>query len=92
MSKEKQFLFITMGITALNSVLMANGIETMPNMWVSEVYQNPMLGASIGGMTGVGIGGAIAAASIATTEAVKTGIDLIRDKFSDKTENKKLVI
>jgi hypothetical protein len=80
-NKEK-LIFIAMGVTALNTVLMANGIETMPNMWVKEVYQDPMLGASIGGITGIGLGGMAGGTYIAVSETVKAGVSLLRDKFN----------
>lgn len=86
LQKMEKFAFITMGVAALNMALMANGVETMPGMWIKEVYQDPMLGASIGGISGVGIGGMVGAAYVATSETVKAGISALREKFN-KTEN-----
>lgn len=90
-NKEK-FAFITMGVTALNMGLMASGIETMPGMWVQEVYQDHMLGASIGGMTGVGLGGMIGAAYIASQETVKAGIKAIRNGLNQPATVNKISI
>lgn len=96
--KIEKLAFVAMGVTAFvavgNALLMANGIETMPNMWAKEVYQDPMLGASIGGMTGIGLGGVAGALYIGTSETVKAGVSLLREKFtkneSNETKNPKL--
>lgn len=82
----EKIAFITMGVMAVNAALMANGVETMPGMWVKEVYQDPMLGASIGVMSGVAMGGVVGAAYIATSETVKAGISALRKAFN-KTDN-----
>lgn len=87
LSKSEKWVFITMGLTAVNTVLMANGIETMPNMWAKEVYQDPMLGASIGAMSGIGLGGAIGATGLIANEAIKAGINSLRNKFSTGNNN-----
>lgn len=89
---SEKWAFITMGGMALNIALMANGIETMPHMWVKEVYQDPMLGASIGGMTGIALGGLAGAAYIVTQETVKSSISLLRNKFSKNNNSNNLSI
>ena len=88
LGNKDKFVFIAMGVTALNTVLMANGIETMPNMWVKEVYEDSMLGASIGGITGVGLGGIAGGVYIAASETVKAGVSLLREKFTKPDEFK----
>lgn len=90
LKNAEKFAFITMGVTALNMALMSQGVETMPGMWVKEVYQDPYLGASIGGMTGIAIGGVVGAAYVATQETVKAGISLLRKKFTGETQTPKL--
>ena len=89
MLKSTKWAFTTMGIAAVNTALMANGIETIPGMFTKDVYDNPGLGASIGAMTGLGIGGALAATGLIAKEAVTVGIDSLRDKFTSKPNNPK---
>lgn len=86
------FAFITLGVAAINMALMANGVETMPSMWVKEVYQDPMLGASVGALTGVAMGGVAGAAYIATKASVKAGISALRAKFHKPQTAPKLTI
>jgi hypothetical protein len=88
----EKFAFIAMGVAALNMALMANGVETMPGMWMKEVYQEPSLGASIGGITGAGIGAMVGATYIAAQETVKTSISMLRNKFLGESKIKKLTI
>lgn len=84
--KIEKVAFVAMGVAALNAVLMANGIETMPNMWDKEVYKDSMLGASVGLITGTGLGGVAGALYIGTSETVRSGISLLREQFT-KPEN-----
>lgn len=88
----EKMAFITMGVMAVNAALMASGVETMPGMWVKEVYQDPMLGASIGVMSGGAIGGVVGAAYIATSETVKAGISALRKTFNKTENNTKLAL
>lgn len=88
----EKMAFITMGVMALNAGLMANGVETMPGMWIKEVYQDPMLGASIGGMSGFAIGGVVGAAYVATSETIKAGISALRNKFNNTENTTKLAM
>jgi len=85
---SKKFAFITLGVAALNVALMANGIETMPSMWLKEVYQDPMLGAELLGLTGIALGGVAGAAK----EVVKSSIASLREKFVDKSNSPKFSI
>lgn len=88
----EKMAFISMGVMAVNAALMAHGVETMPGMWVKEVYQDPLLAASIGGISGFGIGGAVGLAYVATSEIVKAGISALRNKFNTTDSNNKLAI
>lgn len=89
MSKSTKWAFITMGTAAVNAAMMASGIETMPGMFIKDVYDNPVLGASIGVMTGLGIGGAVGATVLIAKEAVTAGITSLRDKFTSEPNNPK---
>lgn len=88
----EKMAFISLGVMAVNAALMANGVETMPDMWVKEVYQDPLLGASIGSITGFGIGGVVGAAYVATSETVKAGISALRKQFNKQENTNKLAI
>ena len=70
--------FMVLGTMCLNAGLMAAGVETMPGLWVHKVYEDPALGASIGSITGVGLGGMAAGATIGTKEMVKADIKKMR--------------
>lgn len=82
--------FIALGVMAVNAALMANGVETMPGMWAKEVYQDPTLAASIGGMSGFGIGGAVGLAVVATQETVQAGTKALRKKFTSTAQKNNL--
>lgn len=82
--------FIALGVMAVNAALMANGVETKPGMWAKEVYQDPPLAASIGGMSGFDIGGAVGLAVVATQETVQAGIKALRKKFTSTAQKNNL--
>lgn len=78
---SEKFGFITLGVAAINAALMAHGVETVPGLWVKEVYQDPVMGATIGWMSGVAIGGVIATGYLEGKDAVKSGVKALRGGF-----------
>lgn len=88
LGRQEKFAFITLGVATLNAALMAHGVETMPGMWIKEVYQDHMLGASLGFITGVSLGGVTGAGYLVAEEVGKSvvkGITSLREKFNNST-------
>lgn len=91
LGKQEKFAFITLGVATLNAALMASGIETIPGMWIKEVYQDAMLGASIGFISGVALGGVSGAGYVAlegATKSITKGITNLREKFNNNSNPK----
>jgi hypothetical protein len=88
MKKMEFVAFAALAGSAINGILMAKGIETMPGLWTPEVYQDPGLGLSIGGITGISLGAVAGASALMAKEAVVGTIGALRERFLDnKSDN-----